>query len=370
MQHVTQDTIGSFIQHLTDLGFKQNSLKNLEYHLAAFMHGLSRYARTKKLAKSDDMAEMADTATDVKSSASKRGTWARKEAREKWTRKNICKKLGVTREPTPGMLWGCYKKMKAKARQLLHKMELHYIDGQAMVEVGAPRGIPAAMAILALSDEEHMMLQALLAVMLSLHFQGARCSFMNIMTPSWLTSSGGISSVDPTKDAHLLKTNRWSRLARRIIRQDLGNMLGTYNRMFFELLGSQQDHANTWHIFWLGNTSESTIDTLRNIRQRQNLMWQQTEQDIRAETQYTEQQVAWMQSIMVEQLRKAVEEAPATNEHFMHHALNAVFVGYLGVFTDINQLASLRAVVGIHGTPRTVGRPRFAPGFESTVPPA
>ena len=116
-------------------------------------------------------------------------------------------------------------------------------------------------------------------------------------------------------------------------------MLGTYNRMFFELLGSQQDHANNWHIFWLGDTSESTIDTVRNIRQRQNLMWQQTEQDIHAETQYTEQQVAWMQSIMVERLRKAVEEAPATNEHFMHHALNAVFVGYLGVFTDINQLA-------------------------------
>ena len=83
------------MQHLTDLGFKQNSLKNLEYHLAAFMHGLSRYARTKKLAKSDDMAEMADIATDVKSSGSKRGTWARKEAREKWTRKNICKKLGA-----------------------------------------------------------------------------------------------------------------------------------------------------------------------------------------------------------------------------------------------------------------------------------
>ena len=207
-----------------------------------------------------------------------------------------------------------------------------------MVEQGAPPGTPAAMAILALSDEDHMMLQSLLAVMLSLHFQGARCTFMNQMTPSWLTNSGGIYSVDPTKDAHLLKTKKWSRLARRVIRSDLGDMLGTYNRMFYELLGSQQGHEDEWHIFWLGDASASTIDAVRNIFHREDGMWQLTEAEMENETMYGEHQVAWMQTTMIDQLSSAVLGARPTNSHFMHHALHGVFVGYLGAFTDINQL--------------------------------
>ena len=338
MQHLTHDTISSFIQHLTDAGFKQSSLKNLEYHLATFLKGLARYAQRKTLASPDSLLELNEMAQDLKSSGSKRGTWARKEAREQWTKKKICQKLGVTREPTPGMLWGCYKKMKAKARQLLQRMQRAYNDGLAMVEQGAPPGTPAAMAILALSDEDHMMLQSLLAVMLSLHFQGARCTFMNQMTPSWLTNSGGIYSVDPTKDAHLLKTKRWSRLARRVIRSDLGDMLGTYNRMFYELLGSQQGHEDEWHIFWLGDASASTIDAVRNIFHSEDGMWQLTEEEMENETMYGEHQVAWMQTTMIDQLSAAVLGARPTNSHFMHHALHAVFVGYLGAFTDINQL--------------------------------
>jgi len=53
-----------------------------------------------------------------------------------------------------------------------------------------------------------------------------------------------------------------------------------------KLFGSRQRHKDEWHISWLGNSQAGTIDTVRNILNKQRDMWEQSVEEIEEETPY------------------------------------------------------------------------------------
>ena len=230
LQYLTFYLITSFLEHLSSVGFRQNSLKTLEFHLSFFISALRVVASKQGLGQNVSWDEIIGY---LSTSSASRSKPARDEARSSWTREQIKMKCGMQCDPTPAQVYKVYCIALKHAKKLLKKMLANNKQGLA--------------AVATLSSAQHTMLQACLATCLAMAMGGARCSLIRLCRLSWFQLEGQVVNFDPTKDESMLKRGRWSNEATRALPKGLGQMFMAY---MLQLQLACGEPSLDVHTFW------------------------------------------------------------------------------------------------------------------------
>ena len=302
-----RQTLSAFCRKLEALNYKSSTMKQIEFQLHLFLHSLADIAERHGLSPGN----LRSLAAELKRASSSRGKAAKMEARQCFTRVNQKKKLGIDEDPAPDMLWQAFMKCYQRVKVLMEKMMRYEL---------------ALMCFLELTCDEHMELRALFAVLLSMMYGGARCSLIRNFRPAWLRFRNGRYRVDPSVSAEKLKTADWSAVANIDIHTQIGELLAEYIGVLRTMVESQMpgfDFELDFTLFF-----QADDPAFRAVHNRLH--------DGYADTPEGEETVSGEEA--EETLVQAMIDARPVSDHFMHHSLRAVFVDWLGIFADINQI--------------------------------
>jgi len=302
-----RQTLSAFCRKLEALNYKSSTMKQIEFQLHLFLHSLADIAERHGLSPGNPRS----LAAELKRASSSRGKAAKMEARQCFTRVNQKKKLGIDEDPAPDMLWQAFMKCYQRVKVLMEKMMRYEL---------------ALMCFLELTCDEHMELRALFAVLLSMMYGGARCSLIRNFRPAWLRFRNGRYRVDPSVSAEKLKTADWSAVANIDIHTQIGELLAEYIGVLRTMVESQMpgfDFELDFTVFF-----QADDPAFRAVHNRLH--------DGYADTPEGEETVSGEEA--EETLVQAMIDARPVSDHFMHHSLRAVFVDWLGIFADINQI--------------------------------
>ena len=127
LQHVISacdlNTIVAFVKAHSGLGFKQSTLKAMEFNLGCYFQSMLDYAKAEGMGP----GTLEACIKYLKTSSASRGKHARAEAKQKFTKAKQMEKLGATEQPTPELLWDVHRQCFRLVKNLLREVDLSLI---------------------------------------------------------------------------------------------------------------------------------------------------------------------------------------------------------------------------------------------------
>ena len=323
---VDRQTVHAFSLKLEAMGYAASSMKQIEYQLHLFFIALAGSAEAGGM----PTGNLSSLASHLNKAANSRGRAAKLEARQRFTRENQKKKLGITGDPSINMLWSAFMQCYQRIKVLMDKMfdPQHNYGGEeehSSTGSGGDDEPYAADCFLSLTPKEHMELMALYAVVLSMMYGGARVSMLRVLKPCWLVMRHGTCKLDPSVHQEQLKRYSWSSLANTDIHTQVGQLLYNYISLFRVMVEDEMPGFNFDDDF----TVFFQIDDPAFIKKFQEIHDHCTSPGDGAGV---------MSRLDVQkELVELIMNTRPVSDHFMHFSLRAVFVDWLQMFKDINQ---------------------------------